>query len=82
MTVEADDLTYTATHNVVVTVTDVEDDAPVIDDPVAEFDANDDGMIDGTEVLAAVKAYFAGDITPSEVLAVVKQYFADARASS
>ena len=41
VTVEADDGTYEATRNVVVTVTDVEDDAPVIDDPVALYDAND-----------------------------------------
>ena len=83
VTVNANDGTYTATHNVVVTVTDVVEETPVVDDPVALYDTNIvDGKIDGTEVLAAVKAYFAGDITGNEVLAVVKQYFADARASS
>ena len=70
----------TATRNVVVTVTDVEE--AVIDDPVALYDANDDGMIVADEVLAAVKAYFNDEITADEVLAVVRQYFADARASS
>ena len=83
VTVEADDDTYTATHNVVVTVTDVEDDAPVIDDPVALYDTNIvDGKIDRTEVLAAVSDYFSDDITADVVLAVVAQYFSDARASS
>ena len=78
MATDAADASDTIT--VTITVTDV--DEVVVDDPVALYDANDDGMIEATEVLAAVKAYFAGDITPSEVLAVVKQYFADARASS
>ena len=82
VTVEADDGTYTATRNVVVTVTDVEDDAPVIEDPVVLYDADDSGTIDSTEVLAAVSDYFSGDITASEVLAVVAKYFSDARASS
>ena len=83
VTVEADDGTYTATpREVVVTVTDVEDDAPVIDDPIAEYDLNDNGRIDSTEVLAAVSDYFSGDITASDVLAVVAKYFSDARASS
>ena len=56
VTVMADDGTYMATRNVVVTVTDVEE--AVIDDPVALYDANDDDTIDSTEVLAAVSAYF------------------------
>ena len=62
------------------TVTDV--DEAVIDDPVAEYDANSDGTIDSTEVLAAVSAYFRDEITSSDVLAVVAKYFSDARASS
>ena len=41
VTVMADDGTYMATRNVVVTVTDVEDDAPVIDDPVALYDSGE-----------------------------------------
>ena len=49
VTVEADDSTYEATRNVVVTVTDVVDDAPpVIGDPVALYDTDDSGRIDRT----------------------------------
>ena len=80
VTVEADDDTYTATRNVEVTVTDVVEEVP--SDPVTLYDANDDGMIVATEVLAAVSDYFNDEITASEVLAVVAKYFSDARASS
>ena len=80
VTVEADDGTYMGTRDVTVTVTDVEE--AVIDDPVALYDADSDGTIDSTEVLAAVSAYFNGEITASDVLAVVAKYFSDARASS
>ena len=40
------------------------------------YDANEDGVIDGPEVIQAVKDYFAGKITGPEVIAVVKLYFA------
>ena len=63
VTVEAGDGTYTATRNVVVTVTDVEDDAPVVDDPLldnllAKFDTNpQNGQIDKSEVVDAIIAF-------------------------
>ena len=40
------------------------------------YDANEDGAIDGPEVIQAVKDYFADSITGPEVIAVVKLYFA------
>ena len=40
------------------------------------YDANEDGVIDGSEVIQAVKDYFADSITGPEVIAVVKLYFA------
>ena len=59
VTVEADDGTYTATpRNVVVTVTDVEDDAPVTDATLLDkFDANENGQIDKSEVVDAIIAF-------------------------
>ena len=55
VTVEAADGTYTATHNVVVTVTAVEE--AVIDDPVALYDTNDNGRIDKDELANGVFDY-------------------------
>jgi hypothetical protein len=40
------------------------------------YDTDDSGAISGTEVLNAVREYFAGDITGAEVLQVVRLYFA------
>ena len=40
------------------------------------YDMDDSGDISGTEVLNAVRHYFAGDITGAEVLEVVRLYFA------
>ena len=58
VTVEADDGTYEATHNVVVTVTDVvEDTTPVIVDPVTLYDENKDGRIDKDELVNGVFDY-------------------------
>ena len=60
VTVEADDGTYTATRNVVVTVTDVEDDAPpVIGGTLLDkFDTNpQNGQIDKGEVVDAIIAF-------------------------
>ena len=84
VTVMAADGTYMATREVVVTVTDVaEDTTPVIGDAVLDrWDDDESGKIEGTEVLAAVRAYFAGDLSSSDVLEVVRRYLADARSSS
>ena len=60
VTVEADDDTYTAERNVVVTVTDVGDDAPVIVDGTLldKFDTNpQNGQIDKSEVVEAIIAF-------------------------
>ena len=40
------------------------------------YDADESGVIDGTEVLNAVRDYFAGGIDATEVLKVVGYYFA------
>lgn len=40
------------------------------------YDANEDGVIDRDEVLAAITAYFDGDIGQQAVLDVVRMYFA------
>ena len=40
------------------------------------YDANEDGVIDGPEVIEAVRDYFADGITGPEVIAVVRLYFA------
>ena len=82
VTVIATDSTNTAMHDVTVMVTDVVEDVTSGDAVLDRWDDDDSGTIEGTEVLTAVKAYFAGDVTPSDVLAVVKRYFADARSSS
>ena len=61
VTVEADDDTYTATRNVVVTVTDVEEaviDDPLLDNLLAKFDTNpQNGQIDKSEVVDAIIAF-------------------------
>ena len=61
-----------ATIAVTITVTDVTTGNADGD----TYDANEDGVIDGPEVIQAVKDYFAGKIIGPEVIAVVKLYFA------
>ena len=67
VTVEADDDTYTATRNVVVTVTDVEEaviDDPLLDNLLAKFDTNpQNGQIDKSEVVDAIIAF----VTPAAI---------------
>ena len=41
------------------------------------YDADNSGTIESTEVLQAVKDYFAGSLDETGVLAVVKRYFED-----
>ena len=64
--VEASDGTDTDSVTVTITVTEG-----------AGYDANGNGLIDGPEVIQAVRDYFAGTITGPEVIAVVRQYFDD-----
>ena len=66
VTVTASDGTDTARVDVTITVGEG-----------AGYDANGNGLIDGPEVIQAVRDYFAGTITGPEVIAVVRQYFAD-----
>ena len=61
-----------ATIAVTITVTDVTTGNADGD----TYDANEDGVIDGPEVLQAVKDYFDGKINGPKVIEVVKLYFA------
>ena len=68
VTLTARDSEYTATpRNVVVTVTNVDDDEPVIgDDPLlAEYDPNGDGKIEKADMRLAVGMFFANPPTLS-----------------
>ena len=70
--VTASDGADSAMVTVTITVTDVTTGNPTGD----TYDAVEDGVIDGPEVLQAVRDYFAGDILGTDVLAVVRLYFA------
>ena len=59
-----------ATIAVTITVTDVAEGSAL-----SPYDFNDSGVIEGPEVIQAVKDYFADKITGPEVIAVVKLYF-------
>ena len=43
---------------------------------IDSYDDDSNGVINGTEVLNAVRDYFAGNLTPARVLDVVRLYFA------
>ena len=70
--VTASDGTDEAMIEVTITVTDVT--TGNVDGDI--YDANEDGVIEGSEVIQAVKDYFADNISGPEVIAVVKLYFA------
>ena len=76
VTVEADDGTYMDTHDVSVTVTDVEDDQPQT--LLERFDDNNNGMIDKGEVIQAIRDYLFGEDddrpTKADVIAVIRLY--------
>ena len=40
------------------------------------YDDNENGVIDSSEILTAVRDYFAGDLTGEEILTLVRLYFA------
>ena len=46
------------------------------DSPVARYDLNDDGVIDRSEALQALRNYFNDETSLEQVLAVISQYFA------
>jgi serralysin len=73
VTIEATDGTNADTHDVTVTVTDVEELGPGT--VVERYDTDDNDEISGSEVIQAVRDYFAGGITGPEVLKVVRAYF-------
>ena len=78
VTVEADDGTYMDTHEVTVTVTEVDEMAP--GDPLlAKYDGNQDGKIDREEVLDGIDAFFlnASPALREEVLDLIDRFFAD-----
>ena len=60
-----------ATIAVTITVTDVAEGSAL-----SPYDTDNSGVIEGPEVIQAVKDYFAGTITGAEVIEVVKLYFA------
>ena len=72
-----------SSYTVEVTVTDAagESDTITVDINITDmgldnaYDANENGVIDGDEVVKAVRDYFSGDITPGEVVEVVRLYF-------
>ncbi len=71
VTVTASDGTAEAMVAVTITVTDVAEGSEL-----SPYDFDNSGVIEGPEVIQAVKDYFAGVITGPEVIAVVKLYFA------
>ena len=80
VTVEADDGTYMATRDVVVTVADVVEETPIIGGTLLErFDTDVDGVsgeIDKSEVIMAINDYFdeIGGVTKKDVLDVINLY--------
>ena len=77
VTVEADDGTYMATRDVVVTVTDVVEETPIIGGTLLErFDTDVNGEIDKSEVIMAINDYFdeIEGVTKKDVLDVINLY--------
>ncbi len=81
VTVKAADSTYTATHNVVVTVTDVEEVEVIGDTLLERYDTDDSGVsgeIDKSEVIMAINDYLFGvgdaAITKADVIVVINLY--------
>ena len=70
--------------DVTITVTDVDDEAPVITgDPLVDsYDANSDGTIDRAEVGQAIRDFIGRQIEHDDVLKVIGQYFKDLRSGS
>ena len=66
-----DDIT-TQTYTVTVTRAAPESNVEMLRDL---YDSNDDGVIDRDETVAAIRDYFAGDLTRDETIEVIKLYF-------
>ena len=76
VTVTANDGVDTATIDVTITVTDVDDEAAGL-----PGDTNNDGRIDKSEVIAAYRAYVADPSDKSAIIAIYRQYVQDAASS-
>ena len=78
VTVEADDGTYTDTHDVTVTVTDVDEDGAPGGSLLDRYDDNDNDRIDRSEVLDGINDYLFGTegqaISKAEVLDLIRMY--------
>ncbi len=74
VTLKAEDGTYTDTHDVTVTVTDVEESAGTLLD---RYDENENGKIDRDEVLTGIDHFFATPPTATreEVLDLIDLFF-------
>ena len=70
--VTAEDDSTTRTYTVTVTRAAPESNVEMLRDL---YDSNDDGVIDRDETVAAIRDYFAGDLTRDETIEVIKLYF-------
>ena len=74
VTVNASDGTHMASHEVTVTVTNVDD--TIVEQTLLErYDADGDDDIDLTEVSTAIDDFFSGGLTLAEVSAVIDLFF-------
>ena len=78
VTVKADDGTYMDTHDVTVTVTDVDEDGAPGGSLLDRYDDNDNDRIDRSEVLDGINDYLFGTegqaISKAEVLDLIRMY--------
>ena len=78
VTVKADDGTNMDEHNVIVTVTDVDDTAPVDNTLLGRYDTDGDGQISKDEAIQAINDYLFGvgaeAISKDEVIQVINLY--------
>ena len=73
VTVKADDGTYMDTHDVMVMVTNVDEDGG--DPLVAKYDADGSGTIDKNEVIAAIRDYIRDSaISKADVIKLIRMY--------
>ena len=77
VTVKADDGTYTDTHDVMVTVTDVDEEAIAGDPLLDEYDPNGDGTIEKADMRRAVADFFGSSPTlvKADMRRLVSIYF-------
>ena len=77
VTVKADDGTYTDTHDVTVTVTDVDEEAIAGDPLLDEYDPNGDGTIEKADMRRAVADFFGSSPTlvKADMRRLVSIYF-------